>query len=160
MKETQLYDQIVQYIIQNQDKFYRLAFSYVRNEDEALDIVQNSIMKALEKYHTLRNPDALKTWFFRIIVNESLGYIKKASREVACEEETFEDIEGTTPSVELNLSIEEAMKHLTENMRTVIYLYYFEEMNFREIAQVTGANLSTVKYRHYTALKILKKYME
>lgn len=160
MKEQKLYNQIVQYITENQDKFYRLAFSYVRNENEALDIVQNSIVKALEKYDTLRNPDALKTWFFRIIVNESLGYIKKSSRELAYEAETFEELEGTNPKVELNLSLQAAMSHLNTKMRTVIYLYYFEEMNFREIAQVTKTNLSTVKYRHYTALKILKKYME
>ncbi|MGN0298581.1 MAG: RNA polymerase sigma factor [Lachnospiraceae bacterium] len=160
MKEKKLYEQIVQYITENQEKFYRLAFSYVRNEEEALDIVQNSIVKALEKYDTLRNPDAIKTWFFRIIVNESLGYIKKSNRELAYDPELLEDIEAETPKVELNLSIQSAMDQLNDKMRTVIYLYYFEEMNFREIAKITGTNLSTVKYRHYTALKLLKKYIE
>lgn len=72
-----LYDKIVAYIVENQKKCYRLAFSYVRNEEDALDIVQNAICKALEHYESLQREDAIKTWFYRILVNESLLFLKK-----------------------------------------------------------------------------------
>ena len=42
----ELYDRIVAYIVENQEKFYRLAYSYVRNQEDALDIVQNAVCKA------------------------------------------------------------------------------------------------------------------
>ena len=67
-----LYDSVTAYIIENQEKFYRLAFSYVKNKDDALDIVQNAVCKALDHYESLRNEAAVKTWFYRILVNESI----------------------------------------------------------------------------------------
>lgn len=68
-----LYDKIVSYILQDQNKFYRLAYSYVRQEEDALDVVQNAICKALEHYGDLKNEQAVRTWFYRILVNEKPG---------------------------------------------------------------------------------------
>ena len=45
-----LYDYIVAYIVENQNKIYRLAYSYVLNREDALDVVQNAVCKALENY--------------------------------------------------------------------------------------------------------------
>ena len=42
-----LYDKIVTHIVENQEKFYRLAFSYVKNKDDALDVVQNSVCRCV-----------------------------------------------------------------------------------------------------------------
>ena len=75
MKEDR-YEQVVSYIIENQEKFYRLAFSYVQNQEDALDVVQNAVCRALEHYDSLRNESALRTWFYRILVNESLLILK------------------------------------------------------------------------------------
>ena len=63
------YDQIVEYILANQEKFYRLAYSYIKNQDGAMDAVQNAICRALEKSNSLRDINAVKTWFYRILVN-------------------------------------------------------------------------------------------
>lgn len=82
----ELYDRIVAYIVENQEKFYRLAYSYVRNQEDALDIVQNAVCKALEHYETLKNEDAVRTWFYRIVVNESMAFLKKNRREIPTED--------------------------------------------------------------------------
>ena len=63
-----IYDCTVQYIIENQNKFYRLAYSYVKEEQAALDVIQNAICRALESCFGLKNPLALRTWFYRILV--------------------------------------------------------------------------------------------
>ncbi len=76
------YEQIVSYIVENQEKFYRLAFRYAKNQEDALDIVQNAVCRALDHYRELRNPDAVKTWFYRILVNESLALVKQRNREM------------------------------------------------------------------------------
>ena len=68
---------LVSYIKDNQDKFYRLAYSYVKNQEDALDVIQDAIIRAMEKIHTLKNPEYLKTWFYRILVNECLNHIRK-----------------------------------------------------------------------------------
>ena len=64
-----LYDKVVAYIIENQNKCYRLAFSYVQNQEDALDAVQSAVCKALEHFGELKNRAAIKTWFYRIVVN-------------------------------------------------------------------------------------------
>ena len=87
-----LYDKIVTHIVENQEKFYRLAFSYVKNKDDALDVVQNSVCKALDHYESLRNEEAVKTWFYRILVNESVHFLNRRKREVLSGEDYDEQI--------------------------------------------------------------------
>lgn len=48
-----------------------------------MDVVQNAICKALENYMSMRNPQAVKTWFYRIILNETFGFQRKSAREIA-----------------------------------------------------------------------------
>lgn len=71
-----LYERLVQHILTNQQRFYRLAYSYTGNQEDALDAVQNAVCKALESYEGIRNADAIKTWFYRILVNECLQLLR------------------------------------------------------------------------------------
>ncbi|MGN1147584.1 MAG: RNA polymerase sigma factor [Lachnospiraceae bacterium] len=151
-----MYDKLTAFIVADQQKFYRVAYTYVQNKDSALDIVQNAICKALENYGSLRNEGAMKTWFYRILANESLNYIRKNKREIAYEpaelpEEIYEE-----PAYEAGLNLFHEVQALPEQMRTVVTLHYFEEMTLKEIAQITGTNLNTVKTRLYSALRRLK----
>lgn len=170
---SDVYEELTEYIIQNQRQFYRLAYSYVREEQAALDVVQNAIVKALEGYRSLRNRQYMKTWFYRIVVNESLNVLRKAGREMPCEEEILmdtsqkeqlrQDAQYGNPENVITEKPEElytAIMNLPENMQTVIKLYFFEEMTLLEISTVTGVNLSTVKYRLYQGLKRLKGYLK
>ncbi|WP_331666942.1 sigma factor [Metaclostridioides mangenotii] len=54
------------FIIENRENFYRVAYSYVRNEQDALDIIQDSIYKALNSVEILKEIKFIKTWFYRI----------------------------------------------------------------------------------------------
>ena len=76
-----LYEKLIQYILDHQDRFYRLAYSYTKNQEDALDAVQNAVCKALEAYDGIRNADAIKTWFYRILINECLRVIKKRKQD-------------------------------------------------------------------------------
>lgn len=65
------------YILSEQNKFYRIAYSYTKNSNDAADVVQEAICKAIAKVNTLKNPEYLKTWFYRILINESLNYTRR-----------------------------------------------------------------------------------
>ena len=153
------YDQIVEYILANQEKFYRLAYSYIKNPDGAMDAVQNAICRALEKYRTLRDIKAVKTWFYRILVNECLMYLRKHEKEVLVDSEGWE---GWNTGVYIEAAFEpgndvlKKLGRLSPEVRTVIVLYYFEELTLKEIAEVTQTNLNTVKSRMYSGLRKLK----
>lgn len=149
---------LTEFITNNQEKFYRLAYSYVRNQDAALDIVQNAIVKALENYSSIRNQKYIKTWFYRILVNECYNFIKKSKKELLYESEELQKyLENQEIKYDSNLEVYDYIFTLPENMKTVILLRFYEELSLAEIAKVTQVKLSTAKYRLYTALKQLRE---
>lgn len=155
------YEIVKEYVISNQQKFYRLAFSYVKNEDAALDVVQNSICKLLESYEEIRNLKYLSTYFYRIIVNESLGFIRKNSKEIVCGDENIpEEVYTREYRFEGDDGLLKALDTLADEVKTVVILRFYNELSLREIAKITDTNLSTVKSRLYTGLKRLKQALQ
>ncbi len=156
----EVYDQMTRYIIENQNSFYRLAFSYARNKEDALDIVQNAVCKALDHCESLRNADAVKTWFYRILVNESNYFLRKSKREIPVEEEVYMEIPYYERKYEPADDLYDEISHLELEMQNVIKLRFFEELSLKEIAEVTNTNLNTVKARLYRGLKLLRENIE
>lgn len=147
---------VADYIVAGQADFYRLAFSYVKNRDAALDVVQESIVKALSKSDALRQPEFLKTWFYRILINESVNYYRREKRLVPYDAALDTRAAPAGADAGERLDLYAALDRLDEREQTVVKLRYFEDMKLEEIARATGANLNTVKSRLYKALKKLK----
>lgn len=149
-------ERLVSYLIENQQKFYRIAYCYVNQREAALDIVQNAICKSLENIMSLKKIEAMKTWFYRILIHECFGYLNKHKREILYEPGQFNEGVYYEDAYEDNLEIYQKVCELPEHIKTVIILRYFEELTLKEIAKSTGVNLSTVKTRLYSGLKRLK----
>ena len=145
---------LVEHILNGQTDFYRLAVSYVKNRDAALDVVQEAIVKALSKVDTVREPAYLKTWFYRILINEAMNHFRRNRNLVSLEVMVDRAVESGDPGERLDLY--DAIDRLSFQEQTVIKLRYFEDMKLEEIAQATGANLNTVKSRLYKAIRKLK----
>ncbi len=149
-----IYKKLSNHLIQNQDKFYRLSYTYLRNKDDALDVVQNAILKALEKYKDIKNIDAINTWFYRILVNENLLYLRKKKKEIYTDDNNL-DIFYFEKFNE-NIDIYEKIKFLPTDTQTIIILHYFEDLTLLEISKITNINLNTIKSKLYAGLKKLK----
>ena len=146
---------LVDHILNGQTDFYRLAMSYVKNRDAALDVVQEAIVKALSKVDTVREPAYLKTWFYRILINEAMNHFRR-NRNLVSLEEVMADRAAEPRDPGERLDLYDAIDRLSFPEQTVIKLRYFEDMKLEEIAQATGANLNTVKSRLYKAIRKLK----
>ncbi|MDP4112198.1 MAG: RNA polymerase sigma factor SigV, partial [Bacillota bacterium] len=81
---------LVTCITDHKQDFYRLAFSYVKNQDDALDIVQESIKKALSSVETVRNPGTIKSWFYKILVRTAIDFLRKQKKIRVMDDETIE----------------------------------------------------------------------
>lgn len=149
-----VYKKLSDYLIKNQEKFYRLSYTYLRNEYDALDVVQNAILKALEKYKSIKNVDAINTWFYRILVNENLLYLKKKKREICLEDKYLDTI--YIENFNDNIDIYEKLKFLPTEIQTIIILHYFEDLTFLEISKIMDINVNTIKSKLYNSLKKLK----
>ena len=150
-------DALREYVEGNQAAFYRLAFSYTKNSEAALDVVQEAILKAIDKIGSLREPAYLKTWFYRILVNESLTYLRGNQKLALVGDFSPEcAVPDNCENIAEAIDTYNAVQALEPKIRTVIILRYFEDMTLEEIARVTGANVNTVKSRLYKGLELLK----
>ena len=136
--------------------FYRIAFSYVHNEADALDIVQESAYKAIYHAKKLKNPEYAKTWICRIVINEAVSYLRKRKKEQT--EPMLADMADREKEDMTDLRT--AIEKLAPEEKTVIILRFFEDMKLEEIAAVCKESVSTVKSRLYRTLKKLKLDLE
>lgn len=155
LKQT-LYDRLVAYIIENQDKFYRLAFSYVRNQEDALDVVQNAVCKALENYESLRDEGAIRTWFYKILVNESFAALNAKKRLVLTDDRSCMEVPYEEEGFETYDDLYDRLGRMEKEVQSIIKLRFFEELTLNEIAEILRMNLNTVKAKLYRGLKTLK----
>ncbi|MGG3509025.1 RNA polymerase sigma factor [Paenibacillus lautus] len=150
---------LIRFITENKEDMYLFAFSYVKNAENALDIVQDSIHKALLSSETLKSEGSMKSWFYRIVMNTSLDFLRKHKRIQLVDDKTLELHTPSNEDVYHDIDLEKALDELPYAFRTVVILRYFEDMKIEEIAEVLNENISTVKSRLYKALRKLRIQM-
>jgi len=149
---------LTNFLVENQERAYRLAYSSLKNRDEALDAVQTAVCRCLERQDSLRDPGAVKTWFTRILMNACNDTLRQRGRVIPFPEEGPEPgWEDPEPADE---SLARRVDALPREVGTVIKLRFYEELTLKEIGEVTGQNISTVKSRLYAGLKKLRVAME
>ena len=149
---------LTSFLVETQARSYRLAYSVLQNREEALDAVQTAVCRALERQDSLRDPGAVKTWFTRILMNACSDLLRQRGRVVPFPEN------GEEPSREDPEPADETLARrvdaLPAEVGTVIKLRFYEELTLKEIGEVTGQNINTVKSRLYAGLKKLRVAME
>ncbi len=149
-----------EFITQNLDSAYRFAFTYMKNKEDAEDVVYDSVLKAMKSLHSLRRDEGMKSWFFKIVSNTALSALKSSKRTVVTDfsegsgyssdtyEEDFSDIE-----------LSDILDRLSEHDRGIVILKICEEMTFGEIAAVLSMSENTVKTKFYRAVRRLKNFV-
>ena len=163
MKESIDIQQLINFFKENENRISKFAYGYVKNQEMALDLVHESIVKAIQKRDTLRDEQYLKTWFYRILINECITTLRKNKKITFIDEiKENECIEQINDFVIKNeyIDLYDAIDGLPPKLKTIIMLRYFEDMKLDEIAEITKTNLSTIKSRLYKALEILKIQMK
>ncbi|MEK3726129.1 sigma-70 family RNA polymerase sigma factor [Paenibacillus sp. FSL H8-0034] len=146
-------------ITDHKEHVYRLAYSYVKNKEDALDIVQDSIYKALTSIELLNKPEAIKSWFYRIVVHTSLDFLRKQKKVQIADEETIESFSPGAADIYPDIDLEKTLDNLPLKYRSVIVLRYFEDLKIEEVADILNENVNTIKTRLYQALQILRVTM-
>lgn len=152
---------------------YFIALSITGNEQDAMDILQDSYIKAFNSLSSVHIPEQFDGWVCRIVSNESKNYIKKKKPLLFSElNENFDEIfneEETDASLipheaaehaETNRLIMEIINKLNEDKRLVILMYYYQGMKTAEIAETLAIPLTTVNYKLLAAKKEIKAEME
>lgn len=151
--------QLSEYLVENQARFYRLAYSCLHSREDALDAVQAAVCRALQNSAKLKNPNAVRSWFYRILVNECMDRLRGRRRVVFVPPDALDSGSYEDPLPEEG-SLARRVDALPLEIQTIIKLRFYEELSLQEIADVAGCNLSTVKTRLYSGLRKLRVALE
>lgn len=143
------------------DIAYNLALSIVKNREDAKDITQDSFLKVLENIHRFRNDSKFSTWLYRIVYNQSVGFVKGESRKSSVDysllDETSEKNDNQEGAIE---DLYKAINLLEHTDRNIIMLFYLAEKSIKEIAQITGLSIGNIKVILHRARKKLFEKMD
>lgn len=142
---------------QFEEDIYRLAYVYVKNKDDALDVVQEVAYQSFKKIDTLKKPEYFKTWLMKITINCAINVIRK-NKKVVLLKSDFEALMGTEEEdLLLSLSLQELMDFLQEDEKSVILLRFYHDHTLKEISEILEIPLGTAKSVLYRALNTLRK---
>ena len=152
-------ESFVSLIQARQEKIYRIAYSYVKNKQDALDIVQETIYKAFISIDTLKDSKYFDTWLVRIAIHCALDHLKKSEKFINLEEYPT-NTKDDTSQIEETIDLYTALDKLDPKYKIIVVLKYFEDLTFKDISNVLDYPVSTVKTYLYRALKYLKISIE
>ncbi|BAK16980.1 DNA-directed RNA polymerase specialized sigma subunit, sigma24 homolog [Solibacillus silvestris StLB046] len=154
----ELENAFITFIRTQQNSLYLLAYSYTKNEQDALDVVQDSIQKGWLALEKLTNRDQMKSWFYTILVRTAIDLLRKQKRVELIGDDSL--LLLSEEDSYLNLDLQQALHRLPLQLREVVVLRYFEDLKIEDVAHILTIPLSTVKSRLYRALKLLKIELE
>jgi len=159
-------------VLKFQDRVYGLCFRVLRHPEDAREVAQEVFVSVFEKVDTYRGEAALSTWLFRIAINHSRNRLKYSGRRKERHKDSFDDMLVQPTSGPLNAevvrpdqahnrkrvaeAVEAALQELDDDQRIMVVLRDVEGQSYEDIAEITGAQLGTVKSRIHRARQRLK----
>jgi len=153
-------------------RLYRVVLAYVRNVDDAQDVLQETFVKAYRHAARWDGSAEVGRWLTRIAVNQSIDRYRREKRRVATTEPLAEGdhddrVADTDPSPERRVAsaqagarIAAALGALPERQRAVFVLRHYEEMSLKEIGRTLGLRLGTVKSSLHRAIQGLRQRLD
>ena len=164
-------DSLAPLMERHHQRLYRIALGYVRNADDALDVLQETFVKAFQNAHRWDGSAEVGRWLTRIAVNQAIDRYRREKRRRATYEPLDEGDHAAPatrePSPERRLAgsetaarIDAALRGLPGRQRAVFVLRHYEEMSLEDIADSLGMRLGTVKSSLHRAIQGLRQRLE
>lgn len=140
------------------DMVYRIALTQMKNVHDAQDIFQEVFLRLVKNIDSIQNEEHLKSWLIRVTLNCSKTNLMSAWRKHTqpLEEEQNQIVFETKEQSDLY----EYIQKLPKKYRTVLYLFYYEELSIKEICGITGQKETTVKSQLSRGRAMLKEQLE
>ena len=149
-----------------QERVYWHVRKMVIDHDDADDLVQEIFVKVWKNLKSFREDSKLYTWIYRIATNECLTFLKKKKRklfipindvqsELAGKLEDDENISGD----EVQMKLQKALLKLPDKQRMVFNMKYFDDMKFKDIAEITGTSEGALKASYHHAVKKIEEFI-
>ncbi|MGG4491519.1 sigma-70 family RNA polymerase sigma factor [Metabacillus idriensis] len=150
---------LLQLIMSEKDAYYKLALTYMGNTHDALDAMDEMIVRVYEKLEQLKKPDAFYSWSKTILVNCCKSLLREQKRAILLEDWTSAEGKETNALIqsEQQMEIQELLIHLNDEQKEAVTLKYLHDLDYQTIAEITNTPIGTVKSRIFQGLKKLRK---
>lgn len=132
---------------------YRFVYYSLQNKHDAEDVVSETVLAAYETIGKLKNPEAFKSWIFRIAVNKCNQKIRHYMKR---ETNLSEEMESVSTNINLSMDIEQALLTISLEERQIVVLHILWGYKEGEIGEMMGLKYSTVRSKYSRALEKLK----
>lgn len=159
---------LLQLVMAEKDVYYKLALTYMGNMHDAMDAMEDMIVKLYENLHQLKKNEAFYSWSKTILVNGCKSLLRKQNKLVHIEQWEAANKIGIDDSLlhspsdpyissEQQMDIQKMLLHVNEQQREAIQLKYFHDLDYESIADMTNVSIGTVKSRIFQGLKKLRE---
>ena len=159
-------------ILKYRERVYSVIYNLTSNREDASDLTQETFIKAFQSINRFKGKSSFFTWLYRIALNTSLTYLRKnklrrffSFEKMVDEDHTEGFIENMTADSdsdkaalmsELQEKLNDAFQKLSVKHRTVITLFEIDGLSHKEIAEIVGASVGTVRSRLHYAKQFLQ----
>lgn len=148
-------------VMKYQERIYWHVRKMVINHEDANDITQNIFIKIWKGLPRFKKESNLYTWIYRIATNETLNFIKANKNKIA---QSIEDIQLENRKDdtffngdEIEIRLHKAISTLPEKQKLVFNMKYFDDLKFKEIAEILGGTIGSLKASYHHAQKKIEK---
>ncbi|MTH54090.1 sigma-70 family RNA polymerase sigma factor [Bacillus mangrovi] len=143
----------VSLVKQYEDVLYRTASRLLNNEEDVADAMQDAIISAYEKLHTLKTDEYFNTWIYKILINKCNSLLKKKEKVLTIDDHLLPQRRNDDFQ---KVELEDALNSLGDKYKLVLTLYYIVGLNCKEISEFLKEPEGTVKSRLSRAKAILR----
>lgn len=136
------------------DMLYRIALSYVRNPQDAEDVLQDVFLRYLKTPKVFRDEDHQRSWLVRVTINRCKDIFRSRKNDLPFEEEVFASMDKEA------LTVMDLLEKLPDKYRRVVILHELEGYRIEEVAKMLHLTISAVKMRLSRAKKMLRKEVD
>lgn len=148
-------EEFISAVKRNSQRLFLIALSFTKNTDNSEDLLQNVFLKLWQYSKPFENTEHMDKWLTAVCVNECRNFIKSPFRKHHADLNEFTEAEKFDSTE--HYDVFNAVMSLSEKERTVVHLFYYEDLPVREIARLLKQSESSVKTRLYRARKKLKE---
>ncbi len=148
-----------------QRKVFQLAYSYFRNKEDAMDVVQETFLRFYQKAHMFQRGKNFQNWLLQLAKNICIDYYRKHHKRdnEFRREENIEEVNQTShesshhdPSSDLKEIFPRCLAKLSDKQRMIFVMKHYNQLHYSEIAQILNIALGTVKSLHFKAVRNLR----
>lgn len=141
--------------------------NFVKIHEDADDVLQNVFIKVYRNIHKFKGESKLYSWMYRIASNESITFLNKKAKKLKISNEEVQDyiLDNLESDVyfegdEIQLKLQKAIATLPEKQRQVFNMKYFQELKYKEIAEILDTSVGALKSNYHHATKKIEDYLK